>query len=87
MLNRRPDYLIGKPLPIFISQVERRSFYNLLNRLHQEELIKNVEIGIQPSSDRSPLTAAISIASVRDEQNQLIGFRWLLRDVTQLREA
>ncbi|MDJ0576778.1 MAG: EAL domain-containing protein [Xenococcaceae cyanobacterium MO_234.B1] len=87
MLNRRPDYLIGKPLSVFIAQVERHSFYSLLNRLCQEESIKNVEIVIQPSNNRSTLTVAISIAPMRDKQNQLIGFRWLLRDVTQLREA
>ena len=88
MLNRRLDHLIGKPLSFFLTQLERRPFYNLLQRLRQEESIKGLEIGIQPSSDRSLLTAAISIAPVRDQQNQLItGFRWLLRDVTQLREA
>ena len=87
MLNRRLEHLIGKPMSVFIPQLERRSFYDLLQNLRQEESIKCVEIGIQPSSDRASLTAAISIASVRDEQNQLIGFRWLLRDVTQLREA
>ena len=88
MLNRSPDHLIGKPMSLFISQVERRPFYNLLRRLRQEESIKDVEIGIQPGNNRSTLTAAISIALVRDEQHQLItGFRWLLRDVTHLREA
>ena len=87
MLNRRQDHLIGKPLPILIPQVERRSFYNLLHRLRQEKPIKDVEIGIRPSNNRSSITVAISIAPVRDEQNQLIGFRWLLRDVSQLREA
>ena len=87
MLNRRQDHLIGKPMSVFIPQVERPSFYDLLKRLRQEELIKDVEIGIQPRSERTTLTATISIAPVRDEQNQLIGFRWLLRDVTQLREA
>ena len=87
MLNRRQDHLIGKPLSIFIPQPERRSFYNLLQRLRQGEIIKGLEINIQPSNDRSPFIAAISIAPVRDEQNLLIGFRWLLRDVTQLREA
>ncbi len=87
MLNRRLDHLIGKPMSVFIPQVERRPFYDLLQSLRQEESIKGVEISIKPSSNRSTLTAAISIAPVRDEQNLLIGFRWLLRDVTQLREA
>ena len=69
MLNRRQNHLIGKPLSIFIAKVERHSFYSLLNRLCQEESIKDLEIGIQPSNNRSPFTAAISIAPVRDEQD------------------
>ncbi|MDJ0747226.1 MAG: PAS domain S-box protein [Xenococcaceae cyanobacterium MO_167.B27] len=87
MLNRRQDHLVGKPMSIFIPQTERRSFYNLLNRLRQEESIKDIEICLQPSNNRSSFTAAISIAPIKDKQNQLVGFRWLLRDVTQLRET
>ncbi len=87
MLNRRQDHLIGKPMSIFVSQEERRSFYNLLNSLRQEEPVRGIEICLQSSNSHSTFTAAISIAPVRDEQNQLVGFRWLLRDVTQLREA
>ena len=86
MLNRRPAHLVGKPLSLFMPLLERRPFYNLLQRLWQEERIKGAEIVLQPRNS-SPLTAAISIAPIRDEQNQLIGFRWLLRDLTQLRAA
>ncbi|MBE9048647.1 PAS domain-containing protein, partial [Pleurocapsales cyanobacterium LEGE 10410] len=87
MLHRRPVHLAGKPLSIFIPPTERRSFYNLLQRLRQAEPITGVELAIQPSDNRPLLTAAISIAPVGDEQNHLVGFRWLLRDVTQLRQA
>ena len=86
MLKRRQDHLIGKPISVFIPEVERRSFYDLLHRLCQEEPIKGAEICLQPSNS-NPLTAAISIAPIRDKQNQLVGFRWLLRDVTQLKAA
>ncbi|MEM8829858.1 MAG: ATP-binding protein [Cyanobacteria bacterium P01_G01_bin.19] len=87
MLNRRQDHLVGKPLSIFIPETERRPFYFLLHRLRQQETIAGVEIEIQPSNHCAAFTAAISIAFVRDEQDRIVGFRWLLRDISELRKA
>lgn len=87
MLNRRQDFLVGKPMSIFIPQLERRTFYNLLHLLREAEPIQGMEIRIEPYSDRPTFTATISIATVRDRENKIVGFRWLLRDVTELRKA
>ena len=87
MLNRLQDHLFGKPMSIFISLPERRLFYNLLERLRQEESIKGVEFSLQPSNNSSSFPVAISIAPVRDSHNQLIGLRWMLRDITERKQA
>jgi PAS domain S-box-containing protein len=87
MLNRRQDFLVGKPMSIFIPQLERRTFYNLLHLLREAEPIQGMEIRIEPYSDRPTFTATISIATVRDRENKIVGFRWLLRDVTELKKA
>ena len=87
MLNRRQDLLVGKPLSVFVPQGELRRFYLLLHCLCQEEIFKSVEIRLQPSNNHPSFMAAISIAPMGDQQNQLVGFRWLLRDVTELRKT
>ncbi len=87
MFHRRQDFIIGKPLWVFISQSHRSDLYKLLKSLEKGELIHSVELSIQPSYDASTFTAAISIAPIKNPQSELIGLRWLLRDVSQLKKA
>ena len=87
MFNRRQDFIIGKPLWVFITQSHRPDLHKLLQGLEKGELIRSVELAIQPSYDASTFTAAISIAPIKNPQSELIGLRWLLRDISQLKKA
>ncbi len=40
------------------------------------------EIGLQPRH-RAPLHAAVTTAAVHDAQGQVVGLRWLLRDISE----
>ena len=86
LLNRPRDALIGKPLAALLASTDLQRFYTLLTRLQQGELIRGVELRLQPRG-QIPLYAALTIAAVRDYQNQLVGFRWLIRDLTARRRV
>lgn len=82
-LNVRKEWLIGKPMAAFISQADSHKFYTLLTQIQQGEQIQNVELCLQPR-EKSLLYGAFKIVVVRNYENQIIGFRWLMQDITQL---
>ena len=84
LLNQRQNGLIGKPLSALLARTERQPFYTLLTRLRQGELIQGVELRLQPR-DQPAIYAALTVAAIRDYQNQIVGFRWLIRDQTEQR--
>ncbi len=87
MLNRRQNFLIGKPFYLFIYPSDRKNFYELLNSLQLEESIYRGEICIKPSYDLPRFDAAISITPIKNIQYAGVGFRWLLRDISHFKKA
>ncbi|MEM9903972.1 MAG: PAS domain-containing protein [Cyanobacteria bacterium P01_D01_bin.44] len=87
LLNRRQDLLVGKPIAALMAQSTLREFYTVLSRLQQGDLIQNVTFCLKPYQRSAPLYASFTIAPVCDHQGQLIGFRWLFRDLTEQRRA
>ncbi|MEM8642905.1 MAG: PAS domain-containing sensor histidine kinase [Cyanobacteria bacterium P01_G01_bin.54] len=86
LLNRRQDLLVGKPIAALMAQFSLREFYTMLSRLQQGDPLQNVTFCLKPHQ-RPPLYASFTIAPVCDHQGQLIGFRWLFRDLTEQRQA
>ncbi|MGJ3253536.1 MAG: PAS domain S-box protein [Elainellaceae cyanobacterium] len=76
-------YLLGKPLTVFIAKPEIKQF---LDRLAQLVPIQNWDVTLQPR-DRPPVPASISVTIVLDAQGQPIGRRWLLRDISDRKQA
>jgi PAS domain S-box-containing protein len=81
LLAVRQDHLVGKPLAVFVSQEELKTFRTRLLRLPQLECVQEWEIRLQPRQG-APFHAAITVMVVRDFQGQPIGLRWLLRDIS-----
>lgn len=81
LLAIRRDRLVGKPLIVFVHKDDRSSFQaqlaSLQERQHWEVRFKSRE-GVS-------FPAAINVAPVRDRQGKMVGWRWLLRDITQLK--
>ncbi|HEY9616620.1 MAG TPA: PAS domain S-box protein, partial [Microcoleaceae cyanobacterium] len=76
-LQVTPQYLIGKPLTVFIARSDRRDFHL---RLAHCDFGQNWEANIKPRVGKA-FPALIAVTSIKTWQNEVIGLRWLLRDI------
>ena len=85
MLNVSQTFLVGKPLFIFIDQETNRTFHIELDRLHLAQRIQDWEIRLCPRN-ALPFDASLTVSTVYDATGQLVNLRWLLRDITELKQ-
>ncbi|NJR73572.1 MAG: PAS domain S-box protein [Scytonema sp. CRU_2_7] len=78
LLSIQQQYLIGKPLFIFIAEQERRAFRTRFAHLQE---MQYWEVNLKPSSEE-PFPAILAVSSLYDHKNQQVGWRWLVRDIT-----
>ncbi len=85
-LGVRQDYLQGKPLRVYIK--DRKDFDTLLSRF-QGKKTKAIEEwdGVLITRGKRAFYARIIIAPIDDHQGRLIGLRWLIRDITERKQA
>jgi PAS domain S-box-containing protein len=81
LLNIQQNYLVGKPLSIFVPESVRADFRTQLIQLQNGELVRNWEIQIQPRQ-KNPFPAGLTVAPVRNPEGKVIGMRWQLKDIT-----
>jgi PAS domain S-box-containing protein len=86
MLNIPKHFLQGKPLVTFIPEEDRRVFYSHLLHLREMDRIPDWEIALQPRNSIK-FYASLSVITVYDCQQNCIGWRWLLRDITARKKA
>ena len=84
LLRVPQDFLVDKPLIVFVAREEHKAFHNQLTRLQQGDVEKtqNWEMRMQPR-DAAPFPADLTVAPVRDAEGNVVGLRWLVRDVTE----
>ncbi|MEH2083799.1 MAG: EAL domain-containing protein [Nostoc sp.] len=83
ILSVRQQYLIGKPLVLFIAQQDRQIFSSLINNSQQ---IQDCIIDINPRLG-TPFPASVRAAPVYNSQQKLVGWRWLLRNISETKQA
>ncbi|MBD2386077.1 PAS domain S-box protein [Cylindrospermum sp. FACHB-282] len=83
LLSVRPKYLVGKPLVVFIAQEDRLTF---ITKLHNLQNLQYWEVLIQPR-DGQTFPASIKVATVNDSQGKQIGWRWLLCNISERKQA
>lgn len=86
LLNVSQNFLVGKPLLIFIPEEERHSFRSQINRLRQGDELQEWDVQLKPR-DLTPFDAALTVACVRDWQGKPVALRWMLRDITARKQA
>jgi PAS domain S-box-containing protein len=81
LLGLRQDYLIGKPLVIFVPEAERVAYYAFLKRLRTacDADHEPWKTRLQPREGQ-PFHTALSVAPVCNAPDEVTGLRWLVRD-------
>jgi two-component system sensor histidine kinase VicK len=81
LLNLDQKFLIHKPLILFVAPVDRPFFHTKLDQLKALPELRNWELRLQPRRGEE-FTVEVAVSTIRDRHFNLVGFRWLLRDVT-----
>lgn len=91
-LQIEPRFLVGKALINYIFWQDHQSFFNKLNQLKIEalqtssfEYVQTWELNLWPKQGKQ-FPVAIRVSAVQ-EYSQLVGFRWLIRDITQRKQV
>lgn len=77
VLNVPQRFLIGKPLPCFISKEERRVFLAELSKLHQSNQRQEWDVHLCPRQGDS-IDATLVVTNVHDEEGRRIALGWLV---------
>jgi PAS domain S-box-containing protein len=86
LLGLPPEFLIGKPLTFCIEPERRAAFEAELRAARQSDSVRLLETTLLPYR-RPPVVAELRVGPVRGSMNRVIGFRWLIRDVTARNET
>jgi len=86
LLRVSQAFLVDKPLLVFVDQPDRATFHLTLDRLQQVNKLQDREVRLR-SPKRSPFEAAVTVSTVRNALGQIISLRWLLRDITEQKQA
>jgi PAS domain S-box-containing protein len=88
MLHETPEFLVGLPMARLLAREERAVFFANLGRLTRQEVsrIENWETLIQ-LRNLPPFPCSLLVNLVQDEANRPTGLRWILRDITDRKQA
>ncbi|MBL1176620.1 PAS domain S-box protein [Pantanalinema sp. GBBB05] len=81
LLALTPPDLVGKPLAVFGAPEQIQRLREQLAAWQQQPQKQTEEFILQPRSGQ-PLIVAVTVAPMLAKSNTLIGWRWLLRDIT-----
>ncbi|HEX5732906.1 MAG TPA: ATP-binding protein [Blastocatellia bacterium] len=86
LLGIQDRFLIGKPLANYVSDEERKSFRAKLNSILTSDRVIEIDARMQLRTGEH-LDSAIRLAPVRNSKGELTGLRWLVRNVTERKQA
>ena len=86
LLNMPADYVVGKPLAVFVDVSDRRAFRVRLYRAHHDLAEEGWTVTIHPR-DAEPTRAFFAVSPLFDATGIVTGLRWLVRDVSNQREG
>jgi PAS domain S-box-containing protein len=86
LLGIAQSALYGTPLALFVADYARRAFRRDMGQLKHMEGPQHWEVPIQKHKGAS-FTAAITVVPIRDWSGGAAGLRWMLRDITEQKQA
>lgn len=70
-------------LSTFVAARDRPTFQSRLERLRRDEEMGEWDIRLVPRGGTAPIDAAVSATTIRNREGRAVGYRWLVRDVTE----
>lgn len=86
LLNVPQNYLPGKPLAVYIAQIDRQSFRTLLNQLPFVNDVQNWEINLCPRHAEL-FAAVLKVALVRDNAGAIEALRIGVHDISKYKQV
>jgi PAS domain S-box-containing protein len=86
LLGVTQSALVGTPLALFVADYARRAFRRDMSQLRHRAGPQHWEVRIQPHTG-GVFIAAITVVPIRDWSGLPTGLRWMLRDVTERKQA
>jgi two-component system nitrate/nitrite sensor histidine kinase NarX len=89
LLNVRLDYLVGKPLAIFVPESDRTNFRHWLLTSNIADKVSVRKLQLRPRHSPEIRDIAVTLTQMADpiERPHDVQFRWLLNDVTEQKKA
>lgn len=81
LLNISQQFLIGKPLIIFVTEEQHPLFHEKLTQFQQTEQVQEWVIKLCPRKGE-PFEASLTIASFTDGKGNVLGMRLSIRDIS-----
>jgi PAS domain S-box-containing protein len=85
-LNLDPQFLVGKPLFVFLPEENCPSFRAEVSKLRDEMGISEFEVQFKPRR-LPPFDASLRVGVVRDAWGRAVALRWTCRDVSARKRA
>ncbi|SPF41654.1 putative PAS/PAC sensor signal transduction histidine kinase [Syntrophobacter sp. SbD1] len=80
------DFIVGKPLALFVDKEDRTAFFQQLNEMDALEAVKDCELRFQPWKGE-PFWTSINIVKVQVPEREDISLRWLIRDISNRKRS
>ncbi|MGH2413084.1 MAG: PAS domain S-box protein, partial [Microcystaceae cyanobacterium] len=86
LLDLSEAFLIDLPLRLYISEQDRPAYINCLIQLRESQSVQFFELNLQSHQGRC-FPAAIAAIAIRDSKGRITGLRWMIRDITERKQA
>lgn len=86
LLNLGKKFIVGKPLSVFVAKTDRKTFRTQLSQLPKMPQLKSWEVHLKPRKGE-PFPATIRTSQISDQKGNLVGWRWLIRDMTEYKRV
>jgi PAS domain S-box-containing protein len=85
-LNIAHQFLVGKPLFVFLPEADRPAFRAEVSRLRDETATSEFDVRLKPRQ-LPEFDASIRVAVVRDAWGRAVALRWTFRDISARKRA
>ena len=82
LLGLWPDFLVGKPLILYVAEADRRLFYAALAQLTDRPVTRRWEMSLQPRNGAA-YPVAVQAAASRTALGQVSHLRWMIQSIAE----